>query len=262
MVQALPDQTLVVPETSSLPGAAAGSSSVSPRGAKARQPFPKLPSFPVAATLLSYMGYAWQIKQLLHLLSKNGKNYWDNHREFLKCFVFFRESKPFFGIRELFYAPERCKYFQWPRHVDLMQFQTGNVRLESLELRTDRFLTGVRVALSAGERSAAFASPYICGGQSSPQERWHTVKVDLNQRVASFAMKVDIKSDGRIHYTGVRAKDAAGSDVFYHEWQSRGEWEQLDLSEDERIIGVHGYLHMDWQIIHLGLLLVSSTSAR
>ena len=88
------------------------------------------------------------------------------------------------------------------------------------------------------------------------------MKVDLNQRVASFAMKVDIKSDGRIHYTGVRAKDAAGSDVFYHEWQSRGEWEQLDLSEDERIIGVHGYVHMDWQIIHLGLLLVSSTSAR
>ena len=73
-------------------------------------------------------------------------------------------------------------------------------------------------------------------------------------------MRVDVKDDGRIHYTGVRAKDESGEDLFFNEWQDRGEWEQIDLLPDEVIIGVHGYIHMDWQIIHLGLLIVSTST--
>ena len=85
--------------------------------AKAKQPFPKLPSFPVAATLLSYLGFGWQVKQLLFLLSKNGRHYWESHQKFLRNFVMFRESKPFFGIRELYFPPQHCKYFQWPTQI-------------------------------------------------------------------------------------------------------------------------------------------------
>ena len=116
-------------------------SQLSPKGNK--QPFPRLPSYPVAATLLSYLGYAWQIKQLLYLLSKNGKNYWQKHRGFLKSFVFFRESKPFFGIRELFFPPNNCKYFSWPSNVNLQKLQQSETKMRHLKLKTDRFITGI-----------------------------------------------------------------------------------------------------------------------
>ena len=59
-------------------------------------------------------------------------------------------------------------------------------------------------------------------------------------------MKVDIKNDGRIHYTGIMAKDSYGEHIFINEWSDRGEWEQIDLKKDEVVVGVHGYLHMDW----------------
>ena len=69
-------------------------------------------------------------------------------------------------------------------------------------------------------------------------------------------MCVDIKSDGRIHYTGVQAKDAEGRIILFKKWGDKGKWEELELSPTEMIIGVHGYIHMNWQIIHLGLLLL------
>ena len=69
-------------------------------------------------------------------------------------------------------------------------------------------------------------------------------------------MKTNIKSDGRIHYTGVHAKDRDGVDIFINEWADAGKWEWMELEDEEVIIGVHGYIHMDWQIIHLGLLIV------
>lgn len=69
-------------------------------------------------------------------------------------------------------------------------------------------------------------------------------------------MCVDVKSDGRIHYTGVQAKDADNKVILFKKWGSSGVWEELELSPTEMIIGVHGYIHMNWQIIHLGLLLI------
>ena len=67
-------------------------------------------------------------------------------------------------------------------------------------------------------------------------------------------MKVDIKPDGRIHYTGMRAFSADSNPVLFSEWSDRGEWEDIELASDEVIIGFHGYIHMNWQIIHLGIL--------
>ena len=70
-------------------------------------------------------------------------------------------------------------------------------------------------------------------------------------------MCTDIKSDGRIHYTGIQAKDADGKIVMFKQWSDRGEWESVELQADEVILGFHGYIHMDWQIIHLGILTMS-----
>ena len=67
-----------------------------------------------------------------------------------------------------------------------------------------------------------------------------------NERIASFGMKVEIKNDGRIHYTGVRARDQFGDDIFVNEWSEKGNWEHLELGENDVIIGLHGYFHMDW----------------
>ena len=83
--------------------------------------------------------------------------------------------------------------------------------------------------------------------------------MDENEKIARFSMKVDIKSDGRIHYTGVRAEDKHYKTIFKNVWQDRGEWEVLELADNDMIIGMHGYLHMDWQIIHLGLLIAQTT---
>lgn len=49
--------------------------------------------------------------------------------------------------------------------------------------------------------------------------------VEENKKLANFAMKVDIKNDGRIHYTGIRANDVNGDLIFINEWSDYGEWE-------------------------------------
>lgn len=54
---------------------------------KVRPPFPKLPSFFGAATVLSYVGHQGNIKQLLNLLNKNTQKFLLYHRDILREFV-------------------------------------------------------------------------------------------------------------------------------------------------------------------------------
>ena len=122
-------------------------------------------------------------------------------------------------------------------------------------MKKDRFLTGIKLVLGV-EREDDMESPHIQGTFQHPMHRWETVDIDQEKRIAKFAMCVDVKSDGRIHYTGVHARDADGNKILFNKWGSAGQWEELELAPTEMIIGVHGYIHMNWQIIHLGLLLL------
>ena len=55
--------------------------------AKVRPPFPKLPIFNVAATILSYYGYNDKVRRLLKGVSRNTRKYFLCHKEILKAFI-------------------------------------------------------------------------------------------------------------------------------------------------------------------------------
>ena len=128
--------------------------------------------------------------------------------------------------------------------------------MKKLELKTDRFLTGMKVTLDTDKGEVE--SKYIQGSYYSPHDKWqHTVTVEDGKKIAKFAMCIDLKADGRVHYTGIKAVDKDGESIFHETWQDRGNWEEIELASDEVIIGFHGYIHMGWQIVHLGVLTLS-----
>ena len=112
-------------------------------------------------------------------------------------------------------------------------------------MKKDRFLSGIKLVLGV-EREDDMESPFLQGGFQHPMHHWETVEINQEKRIAKFAMCIDIKSDGRIHYTGVYAKDADGNRILFKKWGNSGQWEELELSPTEMIIGVHGYIHMNW----------------
>eukprot|EP00354_Favella_ehrenbergii_P004201 CAMPEP_0170467294 /NCGR_PEP_ID=MMETSP0123-20130129/10923_1 /TAXON_ID=182087 /ORGANISM="Favella ehrenbergii, Strain Fehren 1" /LENGTH=57 /DNA_ID=CAMNT_0010733617 /DNA_START=588 /DNA_END=757 /DNA_ORIENTATION=- len=57
-----------------------------------------------------------------------------------------------------------------------------------------------------------------------------------------------------MHYTGMAAYGKNGKVIFEAHWADRGVWENVEIPNGEHVVGFHGYIHMDWQIIHLGLL--------
>ena len=75
-----------------------------------------------------------------------------------------------------------------------------------------------------------FESPAIVGSFGGGFSEWRTMSVDNSQEMGSFSMCVDIKKDGRIHYTGVMAKDLSGNVIFEEIWGEKGEWETVSLS--------------------------------
>ena len=67
---------------------------------RTRQPFPQLPAYPVAATILAYFGYQKQSNYLLNSLSNITKLYAESHEKILKEFIIRRAPPklyPFFG---------------------------------------------------------------------------------------------------------------------------------------------------------------------
>ena len=89
-------------------------------------------------------------------------------------------------------------------------------------------------------------SPYIQGHQATPHESWNALDLVENKKIWRFSFCIDVKADGRIHYTGVRAEDHDGEVIFFSKWGESGQWETQELAQDEVVIGFHGYLHMEW----------------
>ena len=150
------------------------------------------------------MGFAYQVKQLLHLLSKNGKLYWERHKSMLRGFVLFTEQKPFFGLQELQFPIHNCRYFVWPNRITPDMYDASHkIILKSFELRHDRFLTGLKINYESGAESEV-----IQGGFSTPNDIWNTYELGCDgdtKRIAKFGVRFDAKSDGRMHYTGMRS---------------------------------------------------------
>lgn len=140
----------------------------------------------------------------------------------------FRESKPFFGLRELRFPESNCKYFQWPNNFN-QEVISDNTALyiKNLSLRVDRFLSGIGIELQVADE--VMESGYIQGSFSTPHEKWQNVAVldDPNRRIARFAVRFDAKTDGRMHYTAMLATDQNGEVIFNTQWSDKGQWEEV-----------------------------------
>ena len=80
---------------------------------------------------------------------------------------------------------------------------TSKIIIKSLELRHDRFLTGFKINYATGSESPVFQ-----GGFSTPNDVWNTYELNCDgdtKRIAKFGVRFDAKSDGRMHYTGMRS---------------------------------------------------------
>ena len=65
-------------------------------------------------------------------------------------------------------------------------------------------------------------SKYIQGTYAGPGEFWENLTPVASRQIGTFSMRVSIKSDGRIHYTGIKAADRNGQTVFENQWGNGG----------------------------------------
>ena len=75
----------------------------------------------MAATILSYWGFAQDITAKMRRLSHTTRAYLQKHGDILKAFLVLKptlQKTAFFG-RAKVHQPGKCNYFEWPTMKDL-----------------------------------------------------------------------------------------------------------------------------------------------
>ena len=126
------------------------------------QPLAALPSYPVAATILSFYDYRADVDKLLQKLSKKTQIYAKAHCEILKQFIILRPPPrllPYFGQMQPLSKFSKCEEFQWPSREETDSWFT-QTQIDSIQLKQedDSTLHGIQINLSNGA-----ISPYLEG---------------------------------------------------------------------------------------------------
>ena len=105
-----------------------------PKYTRSSQPLPTLPSFTVAAEILSFFDFKPGVRRLLFKMSRTTRAYESGHRVLLAAFL---RDQPPPTLSAYFGSPDnplkkRCRHFEWPKCKDIDQMtdeQRGNLKL-------------------------------------------------------------------------------------------------------------------------------------
>ena len=166
-----------------------------------------MPSFPVAAGILSYYGYSTDCRKLLQKLSHITVDYYSKHKKVLQAFLVqvpALTKLKFIGVTTQF-VPRDCVYFEWPKMQDLKRMlpqdaskQREELRMTKITVRTDElnFITGVQVELANGSRSPTF--------RDSAQDDDHSITtIESKADITGLSLKVHMDANGYFFYEGL-----------------------------------------------------------
>ena len=101
--------------------------------ARVEPPFPALPSFNCAATILSFVNFDEEVKDLLSALSHNTRNYYKKHMNILEGFVI--DVPPLikqkaFGDKTISVRPNEVVDFEFPTRDEAKQMKLRGRKAE------------------------------------------------------------------------------------------------------------------------------------